>query len=343
MELRHVRYFVVVAEELHFGRAARRTRVAQPALSKQVRSLESELGVELLDRGRRQVGLTDAGRAFLEEAYAILDRVGQAERTAVRAARGEIGRLAVGFTGMTLYGIFPEAVRAFGARFPGVDLAVQERCTRTLSEGLLSGDLQVGLLHPPVAEHAADALAVDVVRAEPLIAALPEGHPLSGREEISVADLADDAFVAFPRDEGPEQYDETVAFCRRAGFSPRVANETASPQTVIGLVAAGVGVSLVWESMGNLKRPGVVYSRLAEPAPRMATAVAWRRGNPSAVVKNFVEVVKGLGLAVSHVSEPTGPRNASTVLSSHPGPPEVAPEDGAALKMAQGPMLRPRA
>lgn len=343
MELRQMRYFVAVAEELHFGRAAERTHVAQPALSKQVRNLERELGVELLDRSERRVKLTDAGSAFLQKAYSVLEGAEEAEAAAVRAARGEVGRLSLGFTGYTLYGVLPGAIRAFGERFPGVDLNVQEGCTRTLTEGLINGRFDVGLLHPPVAEESEDVLALEAVASEPLIAALPEEHPLSGRAEITAAALADDPFVLCPRTNGPHHHDAIVAVCRAAGFSPRVANESGLPQTAIGLVAAGVGVSLVWESMGNLKRPGVAYAKLSGPTPRLVTAVAWRRGNPSAVAKAFVEIVKGLGPAVSRVDEPTGPRNASTVLSSYPAPPEVAPEDGAAPKKAQGPMTQPRA
>lgn len=339
MELRQMRYFVAVAEELHFGRAAERTHVAQPALSKQVRNLERELGVELLDRSERRVKLTDAGSAFLQKAYSVLEGAGEAERAAVRAGRGEVGHLSLGFTGYTLYGVMPEAVRAFGERFPGVELSVQEGCTRTLTEGLMNGRFDVGLLHPPVAGEAEDALALETVASEPLIAALPEEHPLSGRAEISVADLADDPFVLCPRVSGPYYHDAIVAACRAAGFGPRVANESGLPQTVIGLVSAGVGVSLVWESMGNLNRPGVAYAKLSGPTPRLATAVAWRRGNPSAVAKAFVEVVRGLGPAVSHVDGlTTGRRNGPTVISSHTVSSEAAPEDGVAPQTAQSPM-----
>ncbi|CAA9458149.1 MAG: hypothetical protein AVDCRST_MAG02-1677 [uncultured Rubrobacteraceae bacterium] len=299
MELRQLRYFVAVAEELHFGRAAERTHVAQPALSKQVRNLERELGVELLDRSERRVKLTDAGRVFLEKAYSVLEGAEEAEAAAARAARGEVGRLSVGFSGYTLYGVLPEAVRAFRNRFPGVELSVQEGCTKALTEGLMGGRFDVGLLHPPLGEGAGGALELETVATEPLIAALPEDHPLAGEAEIPLSALANDTLVAA---------------CRAAGFGPRAANEE-EPQTAIGLVAAGVGVALVWESMGNLKRPGVVYARLAGTPPRLETAVAWRRGNPSAVVRAFVEVVKGLDPSVSRVDGPTGARKASTILS----------------------------
>ena len=196
--------------------------------------------------------------------------------------------------------MLPEAVRAFRNRFPGVELSAQEGCTKALTEGLTGGRFDVGLLHPPLGEGAAGALELESVTTEPLIAALPEDHALAGEAEIPLSALADDTLVAA---------------CRAAGFGPRVANEEGPPQTAIGLVAAGVGVALVWESMGNLKRPGVVYARLAGTPPRLETAVAWRRGNPSAVVRAFVEVVKGLDPTVSRVDGPTGARKASTILS----------------------------
>ena len=289
MELRHVRYFVAVAEELHFGRAARRVRVAQPALSKQVMSLERELGARLLDRRGRRVELTGAGRVFLEKARIILEGVGEAERAAARAGRGEAGRLSVGFTGMALYSVVPGIVRAFGERYPGVDLSLREMCTRTMAEALLGKRVDVGFLHPPVGAAAgAGELALKTVRSEPLIVALPEGHDLLGLPEVPLARLADERFVVFPRDEGPELYDRIVGMCRASGFSPAVVDEAASPQTAVGLVAAGLGVSLVWECMRNLARPGVVYRPLAERTPRMRTALAWRRGDPSPVLEAFL-------------------------------------------------------
>jgi DNA-binding transcriptional LysR family regulator len=298
-----VRYFVAVAEELHFGRAAERTHVAQPALSKQIRALERELGVELLDRSERRVKLTEAGKAFLEKAYSVLEGVGEAERAAVKAGRGEVGHLSVGFSGMALYGALPKTVRTFGERFPGVELSLHEGCTRTLSEGLANGRVDVGLLHPPVPGEVGDALTLDVVRSESLIAALPEGHPLSEREEVSVAELAADPFVLCPRSASREYHDGVAAFCREAGFDPQVVNKAELPQTVIGLVAAGVGVSLVWESMRNLKRPGVVYVGLAGPTPTLATAVARRHGNRSTVVRAFVDVAKETSGTISPVRE----------------------------------------
>ena len=292
MELRHVRYFVAVAEELNFGRAARRVHVAQPALSKQVMALERELGARLLDRRGRRVELTEAGRVFLERARIILEEVQEAERATARAGRGEVGRLTVGSTGMALYGVVPKVVRSFRERYPGVDLTLREMCSRTMAEALLGGRVDVGFLHPPVAGVASGAgeLALRTILSEPLITALPEGHELSRLSEVPLSLLADERFVLFPREEGPELHDRIMGMCRVSGFSPAVADEAASPQTAMGLVAAGLGVSLVWECMRNLARPGVVYRPLAEPTPLMSTALAWRRNDPSPVFEAFLAV-----------------------------------------------------
>lgn len=288
MELRHLRYFVAAAEELHFGRAAERCFVAQPALSKQIANLERELGVRLFYRIKRRVELTDAGEAFLPEAKAVLERANNAGEIAARAGRGEVGHLKVGFTGMTLYGILPEIVRSFAERYPDVGITLEEGCTETLTRGLLDGRLDVGLLHPPLK---AEGLVMETVHSESLAAALPEGHPLANYPEVSLIELADDQFIFWPRDEAPALYDEFIALCHSVGFSPKIKNETGLPQTVVGLVAAGIGVSLVWESMRNLQRPGIVYRPLKGDSLRLETAVARYRQNHSTALEAFMETV----------------------------------------------------
>jgi DNA-binding transcriptional LysR family regulator len=297
MELRQLRYFVAVAEELHFGRAARRVHVAQPALSKQVMNLERELGARLLDRRGRKVELTQAGRVLLERSRAILEGVEEAELATARAGSGETGRLTVGFTGMALYGAAPRIVKAFGERYPGVDLVLREMSTGAMAEALLGRRVDVGFLHPPVGE-AGEALAVEGMTSEPLVVALPEGHELSGLSEVPLGRLAEERFVIVPRDEGPEIHDHIMGTCHASGLSPAVANRNAPSQTTaLGLVAAGVGASLVWECMRNLRRPGVVYRPLAGEELRMQTALAWRRDDTSPVLREFV------ALAVEYAGE----------------------------------------
>lgn len=318
MELRQVRYFVAVAEELHFGRAARRVHVAQPALSKQVMNLERELGARLLDRRGRKVELTEAGRVFLERARVILDQIGEAGEEAARAGRGEVGRLSVGFTGMTLYGAVPRIVRAFGERYPGVDLALREMCTPTMTEGLLGRRVDIGFLHPPVGEAVGKELAVKGMMSEPLIVALPEDHALSGLPEVPLGRLAEERFVIVPRDEGPELHDRIMSTCHASGLSPAIANQNAPSQTTaLGLVAAGVGVSLVWECMRNLGRSGVVYRPLAGQTPRLETALAWRRDDSSPVLAAFLALVREVaGKTEGLETEPDADRPRDVLLST---------------------------
>lgn len=293
--MRQMRYFVAVAEELHFGRAAERVHVAQPALSKQVMQLERELGVRLLDRrsqrGRR-VELTGAGKDFLQRARSVLDQAEQAGEEAARAGRGEAGRLTVGFTDMTLYGVVPQVAREFGERYPGVELELRQMCTRTMTEALLGGQLDAGFLHPPVGEAADRDLAVQPIVSEPLIAALPEDHELAELGEIPLSKLSGERFVMVSREEGPELHDKILSACHAAGFVPSVFSQSVpSHTTAIGLVAAGVGVSLVGEGMRNLRRPGVLYRPLTGEVPFMPTAVSYRREDPSPVQREFISLV----------------------------------------------------
>lgn len=289
MELRQLRYFVAVAEELNFGRAAGRVRVAQPALSKQVMSLERELGARLLDRRGRRIELTEAGRVFLGRARAILEGVEEAGEATARAGRGESGRLTVGFTGMALYGAAPRVVKAFGERYPGVDLALREMRTPDMAKALRDRRVDVGFLHPPLGGEAGGALAVEGMTSEPLIVVLPERHALCDLPGVPLGRLAEERFVIVPRDEGPELHDKVMGTCRASGLDPSVANRNAPSQaTALGLVAAGVGVSLVWECMRNLGRSGVVYRPLAGQTPSLETALAWRKDDPSPILAAFL-------------------------------------------------------
>ena len=318
MELRQVRYFVAVAEELHFGRAARRVHVAQPALSKQVMNLERELGARLLARRGRKVELTEAGRVFLGRARVILEGVEEAEEATARAGRGETGRLTVGFTGMALYGVAPRIVKAFGERYPGVDLALREMRTTAMAEALLGRRVDVGFLHPPVGEAAGGTLAIEGMTSEPLIVALPEDHALCGLPEVPLARLAEERFVVVPRDEGPELHDRIMGTCHASGLSPSVANRNAPSQTTaLGLVAAGVGVSLVWECMRNLGRSGVVYRPLAGRTPRLETALAWQPDDPSPILAAFLALAREVAMDIEGLeAEPHADRTRDAIPSS---------------------------
>jgi len=288
MELRHLRYFVAVAEELHFGRAAARVGIAQPPLSQQVRQLEQELGVTLFDRTRRRVELTPAGRAFLEESQRVLAQAEHAAHTARRAGRGEIGRLAVGFVPSADLDVLPRVLRAWRARYPHVEVELQVLLPAAQIEALRSGKLQVGFVRLPVDE---SELMVESIQREPLLAVLPAKHRLARTARIRLSDLAQDTLLLFPRHIAPGYYDVYLAACRRAGFTPRVLHP-GNMQTNLALVSAGLGVTLMPESIRNLRRSGVAYRPLAAPVPHVEMAVAYRRDDRSVVLPAFLDVVR---------------------------------------------------
>lgn len=289
LELRHLRYFVTVAEELHFGRAARRLHMSQPPLSMQIRALEELVGAPLFHRTHRRVTLTQAGEVFAREARQILDKTQVAVLAARSASRGESGELVVGFVSTADYNVLPPLLRRLRDRAPGVRLTLREATTDVQIEAVASGRVDVGFVHPP-ADH--PELAYRPVHREPLVLALPERHRLARRPgKVRLADVAEDAFVLFPRPYAPGLYDDVVSFCRSVGFSPRVEQEAVQMQTIISLVSAEVGVALIPASLTNLGRTGVVYRSLREPGPLTELGIVWRRKDPRATLNLFLEVV----------------------------------------------------
>jgi DNA-binding transcriptional LysR family regulator len=289
MEMRKLRHFVVLAEELHFGRAARRLALTQPPLSMSIRGLEEELGVPLFERTRRNVALTHAGTVLLEEARAILDRTARAVDLTKAAYRGEVGRLTVGFIAASAYTLLPLVLREFGARFPGVSLQLRELVMPQQLEALRRAEIDVGLLRPPVAD---TALASEVIHEEPMIVALPAGHPLAKRSRIPAKKLAAESFVMFPREPGLVFHDLIMDFCRRAGFVPRVAQEASQTHAVVGLVSAGLGIALVPESVRIIGMRGVVFRPVMGGAPIARTALAWQARNDSPLLRGFLDTAR---------------------------------------------------
>ncbi|HUL58017.1 MAG TPA: LysR substrate-binding domain-containing protein [Anaeromyxobacteraceae bacterium] len=291
MELRHLRYFLAVAEELHFGRAAARLHIAQPPLSQQIRQLEGELGFALFLRTQRRVRLTEAGAAFREEARSLLERLEQAKAAAGRVARGEAGALAVGFVASATYALLPRLYRRFRERHPDVALTLEEMSTAEQVDALRAGRIQLGLARPPVGD---DALHAEPLADEPLVVALPSRHPLAGGTALPLRALAHEPFVLFPRHPRPGWIDVVQEACRAAGFRPAVAQEVLELSTAVTLVAAGIGVSLVPASAQALRLDGVAYRALRRPAPK-TTLVALRRPDERrAVVDRFLEVAREL-------------------------------------------------
>jgi DNA-binding transcriptional LysR family regulator len=289
MKLNQLRYFVAVAEELHFGRAASRLHIAQPPLSRQIRALEEELGLPLFSRTKRRVGLTDAGRTLLEEARPALAQLDRAADTARRAGQGEIGQLVVSVVPTVDHKVFTRILRSFSMRYPKVHVVIRSLSTAAQVQGLLMGTLQAGFLRMPVKE---DGLVVRSVSKEPLVAALPTAHRLASAGRLSLAALADVPLVIFPRQLAPGYYDTIVSLFQRAGLHLRIAQEAEHLQTILGLVAGGFGASLLPGSVRNIRSRGVIYRWLADRRPLVGTAIAYRADASSEVLRAFIAVVE---------------------------------------------------
>jgi DNA-binding transcriptional LysR family regulator len=286
-ELWQLRYFMAVADRLHFGRAAEALHISQPPLSRAIRALEARLGVALFARSRRRVELTAEGGRLLEEARRL---VGQLERAVLEVrgmASGEQGRLRIGFVSLADYGVLPGLLKRFKAARPGVALALREMLSPEQAAALGAGELDFGLLLPPVAGEA--GLEHLVVQRERFVAALPSRHRLArvaGR--LAVIDLAGEPFVMVPREIAPGLYDIVRGLAARAGIPLNVTQEAIQMQTVVSLVSSGLGVAIVPASVANLGRRGVAYRELADRHPRLELWLAWPRGALSAAARDFV-------------------------------------------------------
>ncbi|AFY50715.1 transcriptional regulator [Nostoc sp. PCC 7524] len=290
MELRHLRYFIAVAEELHFSKAAERLHIAQPPLSQQIQQLEAELGVELFQRKtKRQVQLTAAGKVFLQEAYQLLAQLEAAVVLTQITGRGEIGQLRIGFTSLVTYDLLPVILRQFREHFPEIELVLLELTTTQQEQALRDYRIHVGFAHPPLEDN---TLSQECIHREPLIVALPSNHPLAHQECISVRSLFPESFIMFPRYLAPGLYDHIINLCQQGNFSPKVTQEAIQMQTIIGLVSAGMGIAIAPSSLQNLQRPGVVYRAVIEQTPLIETAIVWRSEMETAILQNFLQVVK---------------------------------------------------
>jgi DNA-binding transcriptional LysR family regulator len=289
MELRHLRSFLAVAEELHFGRAATRLHISQPPLSQQIRRLEDEIGARLFRRTKRRVELTPAGQAFLIEARQTLAGAERAIRAAQRAERGELGELVVGYVTSATYGALPDVIRMFRKRFPEVDLKLQNLRSVQQRHALVDRQIDVGLVRPQVAD---PRLSYEALWRESVVVALPANHALTRRTIVEVSALATEVFVLARPEETVGFHDAVFALCRRAGFTPRVAHGVPDVQAAIALVAAGLGISPVPAAVQGFKRKGVVYRSLRPQTLRIEMGLAWRRDDDSAVVQQFRRVAR---------------------------------------------------
>lgn len=289
MELRHLHYFIAVAEELHFSRAAERLRISQPPLSQQIRSLEDELSVKLFERTKRQVRLTEAGKVFLERSYLVLAQLEQAIEVTQRIGRGEVGRLEIGFVGSATYTVLPNILSVFRKQFPAVELRLHELTTAQQIQALYHKQVDVGIVRSAVIE---PGLSVECILQESLVLALPETHLLSAQAKVSLSTLKDELFILFPAKMGPIFYEQIIHICQQAGFHPKVAQEAVQMQTIIGLVAAGLGIAFVPASLQNFHRSGVIYRPLQEQTPKTGLYLAWRQHDSSPVIRAFLSLAR---------------------------------------------------
>ncbi|MGB0561453.1 MAG: LysR substrate-binding domain-containing protein [Spirulinaceae cyanobacterium] len=286
--LRQLRYFVVVAEELNFTRAAERLQIAQPPLSRQIQSLEKVLAVTLLERTNRRVALTPAGEFFLADCRQILRQVEQTVQATQRIAHGEAGQLVVGFEGSAQNERFFAIIRQFRSQFPEVELILQEMPSGKQVEALQQQRLDVGLIEPivPVAE-----LTLTPIMTESLVVALPQTHPLATQASIELAQLTHEPWITGRRDQGCGLLLRILEACQQAGFIPNVKQEMNDLQMILGFVASGLGITLLPESSA-LTQEGIVYCTIAPVAPQISLAAAWQAERRSPVVASFLQIVE---------------------------------------------------
>ena len=293
IELRQLRYFITVAEELHFGRAAKRLHMTQPPLSQAIFALEGLLGAALFDRNRRSVALTAAGLALLPEARRLVGQAAELPGLVQRAAFGETGKLALAFVSSADYSVLPPFLRAYRAAFPQVQITLQEATSDLQLDQLLDGRIDAGLLIPPLPDKAKAELDYLPLLKEPLILASPADLPaLRGKARANLRTLPPLPLIIFPRPISPSLYDAIFAVFRTAGITPSIGQEAIQMQTIVSLVSAGMGIALVPQSVSNLRRPGVEYRPLAQATPLVEIGLAWRRDNLSPVLKGFLALLR---------------------------------------------------
>lgn len=293
IDLRQLRYFVAVAEEMHFGRAAARLHMTQPPLSQTIQALEAALGAELFSRTRRSVSLTAAGIALLPEAQRLLSQAEALPDLVRRAAAGETGRLALAFVSTADYSVLPPFLREFRTHYPQVQIDLRETTTDIQLEALAQANIDAGLLILPLPDKLNAELESLRVLSEPLVLAVPKGiRPARGKTKISLKTLSEHPLVIFPRRIAPGFHDAILACFRDAGLTPHIGQEAIQMQTIVGLVSAGMGIALVPQSVSNLKRPGVDYWPLQEKTPVIETGLVWRRDNASPALRAFLDLLR---------------------------------------------------
>lgn len=291
MELRHLRYFVAVAEDLHFGHAANRLHTSQSSLSQQIRNLETELKVDLLRRVKRHVELTPAGNRFLQEARGILAAAERAAGLARETAREESRKLVIGISPETDWAFLGKALRLFGEQAPSVEVLFQNLTPEAQIDALRRGGIDIGFVGLPIG---AEGIASEVTGRERLIAAIPEDHPMARTTRLGLQELSGEAYTLWPRHLSPGRYDQLLSVFRLAGFGPPIAMEGGLPstQTVLGMVAAGLTIALVDPAIKQRAMPGVVFRSISDRGVFTESGVIYRQEDPSPLLASFLHEVR---------------------------------------------------
>lgn len=293
IDLRQLRYFVTVAEELHFGRAAVRLHMTQPPLSQTIQALEATLGHALFFRTNRSVTLTPAGTALLTQSHRLLAQAQALPELVRQAAAGASGQLSLAFVSSADYSVLPPFLRDFRQHYPSVEIVLREATTDLQLEELAQNRIDLGLLIPPIPEKLKTELAYMPVLSERLILAAPAGlRALAGKATVSLKAVSGLPLIIFPRRIAPAFHDAILATFHEAGLTPHIGQEAIQMQTIVGLVSAGMGIALVPQSVSNLMRPGVDYRKLRGNAPSVETGLAWRHDNRSPVVRAFLDLLR---------------------------------------------------
>jgi DNA-binding transcriptional LysR family regulator len=289
VEIRHLRYFLAIAEELNFSRAAEKLRIAQPPLSQQIKQLEHELGVQLIERETRPVRLTEAGKFFREQSQTLVSRFDELIQQMQKMGRGETGTLAIAFVASATFEVLPVVLREFQKCFPDVQLDLFEMNTSEQKVALLERRINLGFVRPDLKD---DAIVVEKLLEESIVLAVPSGHKYSNRQSINITDIAKDPLICFPCLPEPSFGSFILGVCRAHGFEPIVVQHAGELQTALSLVAGGMGIALLPNSIRKIEREGVVYLPLNEPVPKTTLSVAFRTDDTSPTLKSFLEILR---------------------------------------------------
>jgi DNA-binding transcriptional LysR family regulator len=291
MEHRHLKYFIAVAEELHFGRAASRLHIAQPALSKQIQQLEQEFGFPLFYRTKQRVELLDAGHVFLDEARRILWQTENAVESARRTHAGQSGRLVIGFSATATLEVLPKILRKYRRLYPDVIVELFEIGTIRGAELLLDSPLSVGLLRSPSFLNE-ESFCIETILREPFVVALPDSHPAAKQDSVRIKALAGELFMVPPRQPGWDYSDAIFQILEDNGIGPRIAQEATQTLALASLVAGGLGIALVPASLSNLRISGVSYRPIKGRSQTSDLAMVWKRDSRASTLRTFLDVAR---------------------------------------------------